>query len=205
MVFISNKWDVASGKYVTAEMGRGTTIRAEVDTQYKIMSDIYGCATHVLYWDDEADEPRRATVNATEEYYVTLPKSVVVDATPEVIEKYRQYSIDREYTQLLAEAQNDVSAVVKGCRVRVIKGVKVKIGTEGKVVVMKEGQYGMSVAIATSDEMIEVVKNGRTYQNNKDVEWTYLKNIERIDPGKVNYVALVARATEIVDNKLRSA
>ena len=80
---------------------------------------------------------------------------------------------------------------MRGREVRVVKGRDKSVkGSVGKVVVVKEMQYSMgyrsSVApklgIALDDVMVEVVRNGKTYTNYKNMIWVWAHNCEVVNP-----------------------
>lgn len=54
MTFTAHHFDPATQSYGPVEMGKGVTLSAKVDTNHRIMSDVWGCATHVTYWDEQA-------------------------------------------------------------------------------------------------------------------------------------------------------
>lgn len=66
MTFTAHHFDPATQSYGPVEMGKGVTLSAKVDTNHRIMSDVWGCATHVTYWDEQAQHPQTAIVDVTE-------------------------------------------------------------------------------------------------------------------------------------------
>lgn len=87
-------------------------------------SDFYA---HV--WDGErVDKVLYATTRGW-----TYRNSATVDATPEVREAATRWRAEREYEDLLAAARRRAESVDRGKRVRVVRGRKVPVGTEGEV------------------------------------------------------------------------
>jgi hypothetical protein len=160
----------------------GTTLEVRCDTM-QVMSDIWEQALCATYWDEEKQCVDRATWIHNGE----------VDATPEVIAKAKAYiyakAYDRAFQKRKAEAEQEAREIIKGSKVKVVSGRTAK-GLEGPVVVMIERYYGMGyrarlekkVAIAKSEVKVKVPgKNGRVYENYRDLEWVWARNCEVID------------------------
>jgi hypothetical protein len=127
-----------------------------------------------------------------------------VDATPEIKAAYREWCTELTFKRLVGEAEVEARQIVKGCQVKVVRGRKIPVGTVGKLVAIKDSEWGQKVGIATSDEMVPVVKDGRTYQNHKDVKWSYMKNIERVDVPAIRYSEVLEKTTNMVESRLKS-
>lgn len=163
----------------------GTTLYIKTESE-QIMSDIWEMVTKAFYWDP--------TQNAIREQWLDDENTkVVVDADLDTvlpaIEKV-QYGkfLTREIDAAKDESENPA---VRGREVRVVKGRDKSVkGSVGKVVVVKEMQYNMgyrsSVApklgIALDDVMVEVVRNGKTYTNYKNMIWVWAHNCEVVNP-----------------------
>lgn len=169
----------------------GTTLHHGSKT-YQVMSDIWETGNYAVVWDGT----RVKTVDWVE--------NAVVDASDEVIAIAKEWTRTQAYLakrrELLAKAEADAEALVRGCQAKVYKGRKFPVGTTGKVVGFAESQWGRSVGIATSDVTVEVVKNGKTYQNHKDVIWVAIGNVERVDIGPVDIAEIDERANEAAKN-----
>ena len=163
----------------------GTTLFIRTDSE-QIMSDIWEMVTKAFYWD-----PVEGSVR--EQWLDDESTKVVVDADLDTvlpaIEKaeYAKF-LARELESAKDEAENPA---VRGREVRVVKGRDKSVkGSVGKVVVVKEMQYSMgyrsSVApklgIALDDVMVEVVRNGKTYTNYKNMIWVWAHNCEVVNP-----------------------
>lgn len=177
--------------------GVGLTLSAEMYySRVSSMEELNGYNVVIRYWDEATGRPASYTCGSQEADYT-------IDATEEVLEKYGQYIYDLEHSKLLREAEEIASHVERGCVAVVVKGRKVPLGTQGKVVGVAASQYGPKVGIATSDEMTEVEKNGRKYMNHKDVVWTAFSNVKRVDVALINMEEIVRRATSASKKKVQ--
>lgn len=160
--------------YEVETHGEGVTLNWGQKT-YQVMSDIWESGYFATVWNEAENKVET----------IDWVQSATVDATPEVIEMAiiaeRQKIFFQKHDQLTREAWAAVSGLRRGSIARIVRGRKFPIGLEGKVVGFSENQWGTNVGIATSDEMIEVTKNGRTFQNHKDVIWVATRNVERAD------------------------
>ena len=169
---------------VPVTIGAGTTLFIRTESE-QVMSDIWEMITKAFYWDP--------TQNAIREQWLNDTDVVKVDADYDkilpLIEKaeYGKF-LARELESAKDEAENPA---VRGREVRVVKGRDKSVkGSVGKVVVVKEMQYSMgyrsSVApklgIALNDVMVEVVRNGKTYTNYKNMIWVWAHNCEVVNP-----------------------
>ena len=163
----------------------GTTLYIKTESE-RIMSDVWEMITKAFYWDPAQNVIR-------EQWLDTKEDKVVVDADFDAILP----TIEKvQYGKFLAQeldAAKDESEnpAVRGREVRVIKGRDKSVkGTVGKVVVVKEMQYGMGyrsvmapkLGIALDDVMVEVVRNGKTYTNYKNMIWVWAHNCEVVNP-----------------------
>lgn len=113
-----------TGKYESyvKESYVGATL-GEYERNGRDDSDFYA-----IVWDEEKQKVRSFEYNSTR---YAGGGNCVVDATPEVLAKAKAY-----YKPLVAEnirkaSEIEAKKIHKGDRVRVVKGRKVKIGTEG--------------------------------------------------------------------------
>ena len=182
---------IVDGKsvYESVEAGHGVTLAIGRKT-YQVMSDIWEDGNYAIIWNEA--EGRIQTVDWIE--------SGVVDATEEVrrhaIAVERQKVFFRKLDELTAMAHFEARTLKRGCKAQVIKGRKVPIGTTGVVVGFSESQWGRKVGIATSDVMVEVQKGNRTFKNHRDVAWTAVGNVKRLDEDQVDANALREKAEE---------
>lgn len=179
--------DVESGHGVTLDRGYKT---------YQVMSDIWEDGQYAVIWDE------------TEGCVKTVDwvQSATVDATPEVIAKARQWAWQRRFDlrkgELTREAEFAARELVRGSMAKIIKGRKYPIGLVGKVVGFSDSQWGRKVGIAMSDVMVEVQKGNRTFQNHKDVAWTAISNVVRVDQPTIDVAAIEAKAKAAADGYL---
>lgn len=120
-------------------------------------------------WDDEAGVVKRITYATTRGW--TYLNGASVDATPEVREKAAKFYAKRNLTARLERAADDARTPGKGKRVKVIKGRKVPIGTEGTVFWVGPDHYSRhgALRLGLKDDA------GATH-------WTAASNVEVIAP-----------------------
>lgn len=129
---------------------------------------------YAVVWDAEEARLKRVGYNSTRH---AGGGSCKVDATPEVYEKAKEWLFEWAKGVIRQKYEEDSTACVKDRKVRVVKGRKVPKGTEGILFWKGEYQHYTKVGIALSEEKDE--KGGY-----KDVAWTYLKNIEVVEPSQ---------------------
>lgn len=114
-----------------------------------------------LVWDDEKGAPREVWYATTRGW--TYNNGASVDATEEVLAKYAAYRAEQSARRAAYEAEAEAAVPRKGRLVRVVKGRKVPVGTEGTVIWYGEGRYGVRVGLKDADEK---------------VHWTAASNVE---------------------------
>lgn len=185
----------------------GYVLEKRHDTNYRIMSDVWGSADWATVWDEATSSPRQILVNV---YDMNpegwRPVQITVDATDEIREKYNQWKINREYQNLLDKAEASARQIEKGSIAKVVRGKSGK-GTVGKVVVQMIATYGMGyrasseykLAIATSDVKVKKpLRSGKVVEVYQDVVWAWQRNCERVDVAKIDKDALLQAAQERV-------
>lgn len=178
--------DVVGGPItkVPVTIAQGTTMYIRTESE-QIMSDIWEMVTKAFYWD--------AASGAVREKWLDNDTKVTIDAdfdsllpAIESAEYAKFLKVELENTK--AESENPA---VRGRMVEVVRGRdKTVKGKTGKVVVVKDMQYGMGyrsvvqpkLGIALNDEMVEVVRNGKTYTNYKNMIWVWAHNCEVVAP-----------------------
>lgn len=192
---------------VPVMVGAGTTMFIRTESE-QIMSDIWEYVTKAFYWDGKVireqwlDNDTTVTIDA--DFESLLPE---IEATEYA--KFLKAELDNaEY-----EAKNPAK---RDRLVRVVSGRdKALRGKEGRVVVVKEMQYGMGyrsvmrnkLGIALDDEKVTVERNGRMYENYKNMIWVWAHNCEVVNPEPdVFYAEKCAKArTESAMNALRES
>ena len=154
----------------------------------KIWSDEWGTGKYAQYWDENKQSIMHHLLGvyglASDDSFDTAD----VDITPENLAKVEQFHYNNTIRELLNEQRKSAQEIVRGSQVEVYAGRTGK-GTVGEVVVMIERPYGMGyhssmeikLGIATSNEMIDVEVNGKTYKNHKDMVWVWARNCKRLD------------------------
>lgn len=177
------------GYYRTIEGGVGTTLFVGTKT-YQVMGDMWEQGSYAVYWNETEGKVR------TQDWVLTG----VADATPEARAAANDYARNQLFLRLYNEAKDkahiDQATLSRGNVARIVRGRKFPKGTEGKVVGFSDGQWGRSVGIATSDVTVEVERNGRKFQNHKDVIWVSVGNVERADQPEIDYKRIEAEAAE---------
>lgn len=185
----------------------GYVLEKQHDTNYQIMSDIWGSADWATVWDEATSSPKQILVNV---YDMNPdgwhPVQITVDATDEIREKHKQWLINREYERLLGNATVESKHIQKGTIAKVVKGKSGK-GTVGKVVVVMSALYGMGyrasrenkLGIATSDiQYDKALPSGKVVKAYKDMVWVWARNCERVDVPAIDKNALLQLAQERV-------
>jgi hypothetical protein len=190
----------------------GQVLKVSYNDSYQIMSDIWGSATKVMVWDDVRNLPVTMHYNVCDMGSVYGPAKIEVDATDEVKEKYRQHLVKIRRDALISRAHAEATKIIKGCTVKVVRGRKVKVGTQGKVVAIITSTYGMGYhsrqmlkcGIALDDETVTFVgKNGKPYERHKNVAWVWEMYCERLDPDLVNIYEIEKQAICEIDQDLK--
>ena len=179
----------------------GAVLDIKIDNNYQIMSDVWGSADWAFVWDDEKNQPFNILLNVWE-YGRDTTNVAAVDATDEVKAKYQAWLVRKQYEKLVAAAEAEADKIVKDDTVTVVAGRYAK-GVTGKVVAIIQKPYGQGyyaktenkLGIATSDEKIKVAaKNGKVYENYKDVEWVWARNVQKVNKPVIDTEALMAAA-----------
>lgn len=166
-----------------------------------VMFDEWASATFASYWD-EADQSVKT---------MSQVDKVVVDATPEVMAKVKNFYYEQALAEAKAKAEEEARCIVKGSVVKVARGRASK-GVQGKVVVSIDRPYQMGwksvmaqkVAIATSDVMIKVpAANGRVYDNYRDVVWAWARNVELVEIPEIDMKEVEERARTVSEWKVK--
>lgn len=118
---------------------------------YRAMSDIYTLATFALVWNDETCSPDKILVNANFECDVSGGYAEV-DADTLIQFAYKNYLQRLEDSREEArkvywaeQARKERNRPEKGKRMVVVRGRKVKPGTEGVVFWLRDGRVGLDV------------------------------------------------------------
>lgn len=145
--------------------------------------------THEFRMSDYSQfSPYGVILKADGSYETVFGEQAVVDATPDQIQAYKdKVAVDDAARVAKAEAhaaELEAKTIRKGKRVKVVRGRKVALGTEGIVFWMKEqvfsprfkngykhGPDAVKIGIALDD-----VKDARGRHMN--VAWTYEANVE---------------------------
>jgi hypothetical protein len=170
----------------------------------QLMSDVWGTSLEAIYWDEASKSIKRATLD-TWEWYRSKDKwglaTATVDATDKVWAKVQKYYEKHFLRKLTDEALVEAKRIIKGSIVKVTSGRSWK-GTTGPVVAMIERPYRAGwnshlenkVAIALSDEMVEVIVRGKAYQNHKEVAWVWARNVQIQNPRPIQEKAIKENA-----------
>lgn len=149
------------GKIILLEETYPGAVLARREENWHEDSDFYA-----VVWDEEEQRLRRVDYATTRG--CTYGCSATVDATKEVIEKATAWLSIWWLDQLTDQEEREVLVPRVGRTVKVVKGRKVVIGTEGKVFWYDKGRYGrMRVGFVVA-EGVEL--------------WTDAANVEVLNP-----------------------
>ena len=140
---------------------------------------------YATVWNPEAKKPEEIDYGTTRAW--TYPNHAKVDATPEVVAAYEEYRQNEAKKLMVAREERLAKQIVKGKKVRVIRGRKVAIGTEGVVFWMKAQNFTPRFRNGYNPSEPDTIKIGIALDDQKDergrnvnVAWTYAKNVEVI-------------------------
>lgn len=167
---------------VPVSVGVGTTMFIRTESE-QIMSDIWEMVTKAFYWDGKT----------IREQWLDNDTTVTIDADfDSLLPEIEAAEYGRLLKVELENAEYEAGNPAKRNRlVRVVGGRdKALKGKEGRVVVVKEMQYGMGyrsvmrnkLGIALDDEKVTVERNGRMYENYKNMIWVWAHNCEVVNP-----------------------
>lgn len=168
---------------VTVTEGVGTTLYITLESE-RIMSDVWETVTKAYYWNRESKSLKSTWVDNA---------AVVVDADFAALESemYDAFFAKEHDNAFRAAEDDSFLTAVRGREVIVTGGRdKSLMGKSGKVAVVKEMVYGMGyrsalrpkLGIALDDEKVMVERNGRVYENYKNMIWVWAHNCEVVSP-----------------------
>jgi hypothetical protein len=117
---------------------------------YRVMSDVWCDAQFAQVWSDE----QQRVMNVVVKLYFdqSTDRAAEVDATPETLHKVEEYNAAiAEASRVRDEAYRKErelaarNAAVKGKRMRVVRGRKVRVGTIGTVFFIRDDRVGLDV------------------------------------------------------------
>lgn len=129
----------------------------EVGLQGMSFYDGYEHVWEALVWDCAKQETKRVGYGTT----MGVTDDAVVDATPEVVAQAAAYRERMEAAARRRSIVREARLLARGKDVRVVRGRKVPIGTEGRIFWYGSTQYGMRVGIetATGERMFTAATN----------------------------------------------
>jgi hypothetical protein len=167
---------------VPVSIGVGTTLYIASESE-QIMSDIWEYVTKAFYWDGKVIREQwldnDAVVEIDADFESLLPAIEAAEYA-----KFLKAELGNAEDEALNPAKRGRLVRVTGGRDKALKG------KEGRVVVVKEMQYGMGyravmrdkLGIALDDEKVTVERNGRVYENYKNMIWVWAHNCEVVTP-----------------------
>lgn len=197
---IPARWETIDGRYQKVSEDQPETFAhgkvLEVGTRScRIMSDVWGSEKYAIYWDDVTQSPKHCSLDIADGSYQYGNKvHAEVDATEEVYIALRKYLFQTQYEIVYNKAKEDADKIIKNSLVEIYKGRSGK-GTKGKVVVELLRPYNMGwrssnatkYGIAIDDEKVKVVaRNGKVYDNYKNVVWAWAHNCRLLNVPSVN-------------------
>lgn len=177
----TGRYDVKVRRFCEATVYRkyvGQVVARGVDFNKQVMSDVWDDVPYVILWVD-GREVKLSRYNGpgyhrSDVHIPYIPDEV--DATPEVLEELakeraaRKVEADKQAREAaekkrIEDEERERKAVKKGRMVRVVRGRKVPLGTQGVVFWMGESQWGWRAGFKTADG---------------EVVWIDAKNVEAV-------------------------
>ena len=144
---------------------------------------------YAIVWDRAARCARKVTTSSTRYAGGFFVDTAHYAAPPKIQEEaQRLFFRPRAYAQLLRAERKSLAVPAKGKWVRVVRGIKVPVGTEGLIFYWDERTYSprFNNGYKQGPDTIKIgiSPSGERGANNRysDALWTYAKNVEVIDP-----------------------
>ena len=146
----------------------GYVLEKKHDTNYRIMSDVWGSADWAIVWDEVSSGPQHILVNVYDMNPDSWrPVQIAVDATDEIREKYKQWLIDVEFNRLLDNATVQSKQIEKGCIAKVVKGKNITYSSASAASNLKFSNYStLGAAAQLSTGTILAVRQGNVTGSN---------------------------------------
>lgn len=151
MAIVKHSWDETTKSYVQSQVLYVGQVIEVYKQDYRAMSDIYTLATYAKVWCKETNCPKEVFVNANFELDMT-GNYADADADEETRIRFQIWNIEREIArdiesekESLRLAAIEANRPEKGKRMKVVRGRKVKPGTEGVVFWIRDGRVGLDV------------------------------------------------------------
>lgn len=194
VTYHTTEYDTTSGKptYTWHENAyTGAVLRVYGDS-VRIMSDVWESYTHALVWDAATKSPKTLILWGSNDpcKEIMVKTKATVDATPEVIEAYRQYLIEKSVASLRETDMERANTPSTGKTIKVVSGRKEK-GVVGKVVYITKMPYRAGyqsymmdkLCVALNDEKIVVRgKYGKTFDRYVNTVWVWARNVQVMNP-----------------------
>lgn len=170
----------------------------------QIMSDVWEDLPFALVWNAAERQPVEMGIQSLAD--------ATVDATPEVIEAWKNWVSEKAYAATMARIERHAAEPTTGKVVVVKRGRKDK-GLQGKIVFVKEMPYSMGyrasmlpkLCIAKDDHTVTMAGyGGKTFKRYVNVAWVWAHNTEVVNPTEYMTDA-VERATKNAAAAVKSA
>jgi len=163
----------------------GRVIELEFGRSVQIMSDIWGSEDRAIVWNDDKTTTETVCIKFDDMGVTYHYVSGEVDATEEVLEKYRKLREEAFYQERARKIQSDAGVINKGDIVKVVRG-RSGVGEIGKIFWEGESKWGRKFGIATSEVKVEKqLANGKVVMGNRDVVWTAASNVQKLHVDKI--------------------
>lgn len=208
-MLIRNKNDYSTNPYTvfkeTVHVGRSVFCKPET---VQVMSDVW--EEHMCLTSINLDGSLTVDYVARCGMHDDGALEYVIDATPQALADYALYEYNRNFKCRLDEAEIEANnPAIKGRVVQVMRGRTGK-GLVGRVVAVILGNYDMGwrstqmckLGIALSPEKVTVIKNGKTFENYKNMIWVWAKNCRVETPEPVNTAVIKELARDFAMKRL---
>lgn len=123
---------------------------------------------YMLVWNEAENKPESVMFATTRGWTYPCLGSFA-DATPDVMAKYRAYTLEAERAAREARIKELERKPERGKLLKVVKGRKVPIGTSGTCIWTGNGRFGERVGLKDAEGT---------------VHWTAMSNVEVVMPGE---------------------
>jgi hypothetical protein len=145
---------------------------------------------YAIYWDETSQSVKTIEYASTRGW--TYANSAVVDATPEIQTKARQWEIERVIPQLIKNAEAEALEAQVGRICKVTGGRKIKIGSIVRVIRLGQPMKFSRWGSETINALVEVQE-----ERFKNQIWTNIKNLETVNPKQYHISESQARITAV--------
>ena len=206
----TKKWNSETNKYdeIVRNFAEGCVFELGARS-CQIMSDEWDTEYYAKYWDKDTQSVKFIGLYLAGDDGWSRNSHAEIDATEEVWSEIEDFYFREIFHEYERNALREAQQIKRDSIVKVTSGRTAK-GIAGKVAVIIERAYGMGyhssienkLGIATSEEKIEKIVNGKVYQNYKDVVWVWARNCQLVNIPDIDIDAIVNAAKKAAAIKI---